>query len=218
MVNKVAILAGATGVFTLAALGLISYHTEQRCHSKVGDISSSECNGTYKEMCVNADAFGVSTTITDSGMEIEMMLRCPWQKATSITGLIGLSLTQIFLGLLAAVMKGKTALKVPVVALAGVIVPLLLSTFSLMIKDLKTSFEHADDVNAGSAFRPGSYIANCILIFFGICLISGAAFLGFKSDEDGVAKNNAKAGVPAGNHHQLNQNPTPSHNDVERHI
>ena len=175
--GKVAIIGGVTCAFTLAALALVAYHTELRCSSKVGDVKTTECPATWEDHCPGAYAIGGSGEVT--GTEFSFKYACPWEKETAILGLIGLSLTQIFLGILLFLMRGKN-LKTPMIALTGLIVPVLLATFGLMIRDLKRGFDFADDAGTTDGLKPGTYIANIILLFIGVCLISTGAYLGNK--------------------------------------
>ena len=125
--------------------------------------------------------------------------------------------------------KGK-ALKIPMVALAGLIIPVLLSAFGLMIRDLKRGYDSQEAAEASGTevdHRPGTYLANLILLFFGVCMIGGAAFLGFKADEDGASAKapSANTKAPSSNNgnkqadfQQLNQNThTPTQNNDDHH-
>jgi len=225
--TKAAILGGATAILTLAALALTSYHTEMRCHTEVGDVSTNECPEAFEDKCPDLYAYGFKLTITSGSTEADANYMCPWRKPTAILGLIGLSLTQIFLGLLFATLKGK-ALKILMVALAGLIIPVLLSAFGLMIRDLKRGYDSQDAAEAAGTdvhHRPGTYLANVILLFFGVCMIGGAAFLGFNADADGASAKapSTKSGAPSSNNQnaqfqQLNlQSPTTQKADDHHH-
>ena len=227
--TKVAILGGATALFTLAALALTSYHTEMRCHTEVGDVSTNECPEDFEDKCPDLYAYGFKLIITSGSTEADANYLCPWRKPTAILGLIGLSLTQIFLGLLFATVKGK-ALKIPMVALAGLIIPVLLSAFGLMIRDLKRGYDSHDAAEAAGTdvhHRPGTYLANIILLFFGVCMIGGAAFLGFNADADGASAKapsaNTKSGASSSNSQNTqfqqlnNQSPTKTQDNHHHH-
>ncbi len=73
-------------------------------------------------------------------------------------------------------MKGKN-LKVVLIGLTGLIVPILLATFGLMIRDLKKGYDYKDEAGITEGWRPGTFIANIILVFFGACMVGTAAFM-----------------------------------------
>ena len=55
--------------------------------------------------------------------------------------------------------------------------PILLATFGLMIRDLKHGYDYKDSAGITEGWKPGTFIANIILVFFGACMIGTAAFL-----------------------------------------
>ena len=175
--GKIAVIGGVTCLFTLTALALVAYHTEPHCSTKTGDTKVSGCADSFKDNCDAAYAYHVTMDVL--GVEIDTKASCPWNTETAVLGLIGLSLTQICLGALFFTMRGKN-LKAVVLGLTALIVPILLATFGLMIRDLKRGYDLKEEAGLEEGFRPGTYIANIILLFLGVCLLSAAAFLGHR--------------------------------------
>jgi len=172
--GKVAVIGGITCLFTLTALALVAYNTEPHCSVKTGDDKVTGCTDSWKKNCDAAYAVSVTTEVL--GIEITTKYSCPWNTETVTLGLTGLGLTVICLGFLFFTLRGKD-LKTVVLTMIGVIVPILLSTFGLMIRDLKRGYDYKKEAGLEEGFRPGTYIANIILLFFGVCLLSTAAFL-----------------------------------------
>jgi len=175
--GKIAVIGGITCLFTLTALALVAYNTTPHCSVKTGDNTVSGCDDDFKESCDRAYAVHIKEEF--GGVTIHSRYSCPWETETAVLGLIGLVLTQICLGALFFTMRGKN-LKAMVLALTGLIVPILLAAFGLMIRDLKRGYDLKEEEDLKEGFRPGTFIANIILVFFGVCLLSTAAFLGHR--------------------------------------
>ncbi len=175
--GKVAVIGGVTCLFTITALALIAYHAQPHCSVSSGDNSESGCTDEFKKECDRAYAVRIEQDL--SGTEVVYKYSCPWNPETAALGLIGLVLVQICLVVLIFVMKGKN-LKTVMMALTALIVPILLATFCLMIRDLKWGYDLKEEEGLKEGWRPGTFIANIILLFFGLCLFSTAAFLGHR--------------------------------------
>ena len=169
-------IIGAFGILlTLTALALIAYHTTPHCTDK--------CDDNIEDICPGA------LWIT-SGSTTKTKIVCPWKKGTVITGLISLCLTLILMICLFLTLTGKT-LKMPMAVLGAIIIPLLLVSFGLMIKDLVNGFKFLKDLSGSYSVMPGSYIVNAILMIVSVGIVAWAVKLGWMANEESAKSPNA---------------------------
>jgi len=157
--SKYTVLAGVTLLLTLTCIGLQAYHAEPRCAKGV------ECGKVVKEQCQKlVPAIRISGNVA-----------CDWRTATSVVGLIMLTLTLIFVALVVLKQRGKDFAKhIKIVGI--VIIPLILATIGLMIADIVKGKKYMEDSNA--KYNQGSYIANLILTFFITILVAYTTLTG----------------------------------------
>jgi len=165
------ITAVLTCLLTLATLGLVSSHTQIRCTTKVNSSTSHECPPQIQSSCNGV--FSISGSGSTYGSDYSFNYTCAWNKVASVTGLIGLALTQIFLVLLVLKLRGKN-IKVSLLGFAGLIVVILLVSLTFMIRDLKL----------GSKSKYGKNIKvhsiDTILLIISLLLVVCCAFLEYK--------------------------------------
>jgi len=174
MISKlriITILAVLTCLLTLTTLGLVSSHTQMRCSTKVNGSTNHQCPPQIQSSCDGV--FSISGSGSTYGSDYSFNYTCAWNKFASVTGLIGLALTQIFLVILVLKLKGKNT-KISFLGFAGLIVVILLVSLTFMIRDLKL----------GSKTKYGDHIIvhsiDTVLLIGSLLLIVCCAFIGDK--------------------------------------
>jgi len=172
--TKHALVTGVTFCFALVTLGFVSYHTTSHCEIITGGITSDECPADIVDVCKSeAPALKIYTASSDN------KISCSWRAPTAIIGLICLILSFLYILIFAFMACGK-AFRKEFLVVAGIVLVTTVITLALMIADISKGSSYFKNTGDSWHYKPGSYIANILLLFFSGVMFALMAVTGYK--------------------------------------